>query len=491
MSPPPHTPAEPGRHRHELRVRTAKILKSSSFRLALLYMLMLCASVAVLLTFIYWSTAGFMDRQTDATIGAEIQGLAEQYRQRGLPGLSAVIRERIAQDPAGAGAYLLADQAFTPLIGNLDRWPAGLPDPAGWMHFRLRDRSPDQAEDHAARGQVFRLHGDLLLLVGRDVRDLERTRHLILDALTWGLAITAALALLGGWVLSHRVLRRLEAINQTSREIMEGDLSRRIPMRGSGDDFDQLAAALNHMLARIESLMAGVRQVSDNIAHDLRTPLTRLRTKLELLRAALGDDHPAAATADETIADTEELLTTFNALLRIARIESGGRRAAFAPVDLAPLVADLAELYEPVAAQQGQHLQLQAPAPAWVIGDRDLLFQALGNLVDNAVKYTPAGGRVDLTLGGTETTVTIEVADNGPGIPAPLHAEVFRRFFRADHSRSTPGSGLGLSLVQAVIQLHGATIELQDNEPGLRVRVSLERAASPDGEPARPAHADH
>jgi signal transduction histidine kinase len=257
---------------------------------------------------------------------------------------------------------------------------------------------------------------------------------------------------------------------------MEGDLSRRIPLGGSGDDFDQLAASLNHMLARIEALMAGVRQVSDNIAHDLRTPLTRLRTKLEMLRSELGEDHPVGAAAEETIADAEEMLTTFNALLRIARIESGGRRAAFARVDLAPLMADVAELYEPVAAERGLRLHLDSAEAAWVIGDRDLLFQALGNLVDNAVKYTPEGGRVELSLRATDQALIIEVADNGPGIPQALRGEVFRRFYRADHSRSTPGSGLGLSLVQAVVQLHGATIDLLDNAPGLRVRLRLDPA---------------
>ena len=440
-------------------------------------MLLLSVSVAILLGFIYWSTAGFMDEQTDATIAAEIQGLAEQYRQRGLRGLTNVIRERITRDPGGAGVYVLADQDMKPLIGNLDRWPSGLTDEQGWMRFRLLDRGPNHADEHAARAQVFTLRGDLHLLVGRDVRDLDATRRVILDALTWGLALTAALALIGGWLLSHRVLRRLEAINQTSREIMEGDLSRRIPVGGGGDDFDQLAAGLNTMLARIEALMAGVRQVADNIAHDLRTPLARLHTKLELLSAELGEGHPAAATAAQTIVDTEEILTTFNALLRIARIEAGGRRAAFARVDLAPLVADLAELYEPVAAERGQHLALATAQPAWVVGDRDLLFQALGNLVDNAVKYTPEGGRVDLSLRCEDQHAVIEVADDGPGIPADLHGEVFRRFVRADSSRSTPGSGLGLSLVQAVVQLHGAAIELLDNRPGLRVRVRLESAA--------------
>ncbi len=462
-----------GRRTGDLRLRAAQVLRSSSFRLAILYVLLLSVSAAILLGFIYWSTAGFMDQQTDATIAAEIQGLAEQYRQRGLPGLTNVIRERIVRDPGGAGVYLLADKDFKPLIGNLDRWPSGVPDQAGWIRFRLLERGPRHADDHAARAQVFTLHGDLRLLVGRDVRDLEATRKLILEALTWGLALTAALALLGGWVMSHRVLRRLEAINQTSRDIMEGDLSRRIPLAGSGDDFDQLAAGLNHMLARIETLMAGVRQVSDNIAHDLRTPLTRLRTKLELLRTDLGEGHPAAAAAEEIIADADELLGTFNALLRIARIESGGQRAAFAPLDLVPLVADLAELYEPVAAERGQQLTLHTADTAWVIGDRDLLFQALGNLVDNAVKYTPVGGLIALSLTATEQAVVITVADNGPGIPADLHGEVFRRFFRADCSRSTPGSGLGLSLVHAVVELHGAAIALLDNHPGLCVQVQL------------------
>lgn len=479
-APAPDASAAEARRRRlrELRGRAARIAKSSSFRLAVFYMLLLAGSVGILLGFIYWSTAGYMDRQTDTTIAAEIQGLAEQLRRRGLSGLQGLIRERIARDPTGSGVYLLADENLKPLVGNLDRWPAGFPDADGWVHFRLRERGPDRTEEHAARAQVFRLGSDLRLLVGRDVRDLDATRGLILDALAWGLAMTLGLALAGGWLMSNRVLRRIEAVNQTSREIMEGDLSRRIPVGGSGDDFDQLAEGLNGMLARIETLMAGVRQVADNIAHDLRTPLTRLRNKLELLRAELGDGHPAGALANETIADTEEILATFNALLRIARIESGGRRAAFARLDLTPLAADVAELYEPVAAEKGQRLELDAPEPAWVFGDRDLLFQALGNLVDNAVKYTPDGGRVTLSVRTDRDAVVADVADNGPGIPPALHAEVFRRFFRADHSRTAPGSGLGLSLVQAVVQLHGASVELLDNAPGLRVRLRLERLAA-------------
>ena len=480
--PQPSTPPRTRGPADDLWVWAARVLGSSSFRLAVLYMLLLMVSVAILLGFIYWSTAGYMDRQLDATIEAETQGLAEQYRRRGLRGLTSLIQERVARDPTGAGVYLLVDKNLQPLVGNLDRWPGGFPDADGWVHFRLRERGPDRTEEHSARAQVFRLQGDLRLLVGRDVRDLEATRRLILEALTWGLALTAGLALLGGWLMTGRVVRRIEAINQTSRDIMEGDLSRRIALRGSGDDFDQLADGLNRMLARIESLMAGVRQVSDNIAHDLRTPLTRLRSKLEMLRAeletTLGAGHPANAAVEETIADAEVILSTFNALLRIARIESGSQRAGFADVDLAPLAQDVAELYEPVAAEKGQTLRVEVPESARVIGDRDLLFQALGNLADNAVKYTPEGGDVLLRIRPLRETIAVEVADSGPGIPAELREEVFRRFFRADHSRSTPGSGLGLSLVQAVIQLHGATIDLADNGPGLRVTVRLPRPRS-------------
>ena len=236
----------------------------------------------------------------------------------------------MARDPLGSSVYLLVDDKMERILGNLDRWPPELPDADDWIRFRLRERGPDKTEEHDARAQVFLLRDGSRLLVGRDIRDLEATRGLIMDALAWGLAITAAMALLGSWLMSASLVRRLESINQTSREIMEGDLSRRISLNGSGDDFDQLAVSLNQMLERIETLMAGVRQVSDNIAHDLRTPLARLRNKLELLSAELPETGTAHTLAEETIVDADEMLSTFNALLRIARIESGSRRAAFA-----------------------------------------------------------------------------------------------------------------------------------------------------------------
>jgi len=307
------------------------------------------------------------------------------------------------------------------------------------------------------------------------VRELEATRRLIIDALTWGLAITAALALGVGLLMSSRITRRIEAINQTSREIMEGDLSRRVPTTGSGDDFDHLAENLNRMLERIEELMAVVHQVSDNIAHDLRTPLTRLRTRLELARGSHPEQAPGEVgqEIDRAIEDAEELLVTFSALLRIARLESGSSRGAFADLDLAGLVQDIVELYEPVATEQGQMLNRegQGSVPVLIRGDRDLLFQALTNLVDNAIKHTPKGSEIRLSTARCEGGAKVSVTDTGPGIPADLREKVFQRFYRTDASRSTPGSGLGLSLVRAVTDLHDARIELADNAPGLRVTI--------------------
>jgi signal transduction histidine kinase len=460
-------------------VLTRRILRSSTFRLVLLYMALVSGSVLVLFGFIYWATAGFMDRQVDVTIEAEIQGLAEQYRQRGLAGLKAVIAERVAKDPAGASVYLLVDHDLQPIVGNLSGWPAAGAAEDGWTDFALRQRGPDGAEEHRARARTFLLVGNLRLLVGRDVRDLEKTRSVIVGALGWGLAISVGLALAGGLMMTSSMVRRIEAINDTSREIVEGDLTRRIPTSGAGDDFDKLVTNLNGMLDRITGLMETVRQVSDNIAHDLRTPLTRLRSRLEIARAQPGGpDGEGRVAVEQAIEEADGLLSTFQALLRIARIEAEQRREGFAAVDLAPLLTDVAELYEPVAAERDLALAVQLPEVAPVDGDRDLLFQAVANLVDNAIKYTPPGGRIVLGLAPARDGAEVYVADTGPGIPADQRERVFDRFHRLESSRSTPGSGLGLSLVRAVARLHRATIRLTDNGPGLRVTLVLPRRSA-------------
>ena len=447
----------------------ARLLKSATFRLALLYMLLFGGSVALLLGFLYWATVGVLSEQVDETIQADIKGLAEQYKQRGVRGIAAIIDERVRKDPGGRTVYLLTDPTRRPLVGNLSGWPTATPDDDGWIAFELLDRDTADGRPHLARARRFVLQGGLNLLVGREVRELERTRHMIINAMIWGIAITLALALAGGIAMSRGTARRIEAINQTSRDIMSGDLDRRIPAGGTNDEFDQLAGNLNTMLDRIQGLMEGLRHVSDNIAHDLRTPLTRLRGRLEEL-----DDRALSASErsrriDAAVAEADALLSMFNALLRITQIEAGGRRDNFAAVDLAELLNDVAELYEPVAQEKGLSFSAHCEAASSVTGDRDLLFQAVANLADNAIKYTPAGGSVTLHTSGKSVTVS----DTGPGVPEEAREDVFRRFHRLEKSRSQPGSGLGLSLVKAVAQLHGGTVRLEDNRPGLKAELTI------------------
>lgn len=450
------------------------VFRTTTFRLALGYLALFSGSVILLFGFIYWTTAGYMARQMDETIGADIVGLAEQYRENGLQGLAAVLRDRINRDPSGSDVYLLTDPTYIPIVGNLNRWPNAPETPDGWLEFELHDRSsaPDGGKTYLAHARHFMLAGGFNLLVGRDARALQQVQRIILRSLGWGLAITLALGLIGGVVMGRSSLRRIEVINRTTSEIIAGDLARRVPMRGTGDDFDELAKNLNAMLDRIEALMAGIRHVSDGIAHDLRSPLTRLRNRLETARMGTGSAEEQRRLIEASIAEADSLLQTFNALLRIAEAESGRARSAFAALDLAVIAQDVIELYEPVAQDKRQTLTTDI-RPAQIVGDRHLLSQALANLLDNAVKYTPEGGAIHVAIGTTGDKPTLCVADSGPGIPPALHDKVLERFFRLDASRSTPGSGLGLSLVAAMARLHNAALLLEDNKPGLKVTLAF------------------
>jgi signal transduction histidine kinase len=434
-----------------------------------MYMALFGMSVLLLLAFIYWSTAGYMARQTDSTIEAEITGLADRYRLDGLTGLTTLIAERVARKPTGLSVYLLTDADLRPLVGNLNQWPDVPSSEDGWLDFRLEGIGWPKGETHWARAKAFRLRGGFQLLVGRDVHELELTQRIIINTLLWGLAITVLLALVGGGMMTRTLIRRIEVINDTSREIMSGDLSRRIPTRGTGDDFDQLAGNLNDMLDQIENLMVGIRRVSDNIAHDLRTPLARLRNRLEVLHLEAQGSVRWQEMLEDAMVDADGLLSTFSALLRIARVESESPRAGFAELDLARVVADVVELYQPVAEERGQTLEAAFPDTLPIRGDRDLLFQAAANLLDNAIKYTPAGGHVRIDLEQGEKGWQLSVADDGPGVPAAARDKVFQRFFRLESSRTTAGSGLGLSLVAAVARLHRMQVRLADDHPGLRV----------------------
>lgn len=440
---------------------------SSTFRLALIYMALFGTSVLILLGFIYWSTAGTMTRQVDETIEAEIKGLAEHYRSDGLTGLSAIIARRVSSHAGGSAIYLLTDIVHTPMVGNLDRWPEVPVDADGWIEFRLGAKGE---AIHMARARSFKLDGGFHLLVGRDIQDLVAAKRRIVNALGWGLFMTLVLALVGGTMMTRSTVRRLEAITGTSRIIMDGDLSRRIPRDHSGDDFDHLAANLNAMFERIETLMEEIKRVSDNIAHDLKTPLTRLKGHLERLEADLGSDH---AGLQRALDEADGLLATFSALMRIARVESGARRAGFAPLAVARVAGDAVELYQALADEKEQRLLLGSDAEPWILGDRDLLFQALANLLDNAIKFTPRGGTVRVRVGTHGREAVLTVSDSGPGVPEAAREKVLQRFFRLEESRSTPGNGLGLSLTAAVVKLHHGNLQLSDNRPGLRVQMRM------------------
>ena len=433
-------------------------------------------SVLVLLWFIYTSTAGFMERQTDETINAEIQGLAEQYSQLGLTGLIRVIKSRVAKDKAGSSVYLLTDWKFNPLAGNLPEWPKFRDTGSGWFDATLEDT--ENFEPRRVRMRYFLLPGNFHLLVGRDVSLRLKMERLIMDALIWGLGLTVVLGGVGGLLTSRWMLKRIDVINKTSREIMAGDLTRRIPSRGAGDEFDRLAGNLNAMLDQITKLMDGVKQVSNNIAHDLRGPLNRIRAGLELSLAKSRTPEEYRAVLEATVSEIDNLLMTFNALLTIAQAESGARRQDFTDIDLTSLAADVAELYDPLAEEKGLTLTVSLAPGVTVPGNRHLLSQALANLLDNAVKYTPAGGTIALSLAAPATGPELAVADTGPGVPAEHRELVLERFARLESSRNTPGSGLGLSLVAAVAGLHRAALRLEDNAPGLRVTLAFPRAAA-------------
>jgi signal transduction histidine kinase len=450
------------------------IVGTHAFRLAALYFLVFAASVLGVLLFVYLTSADFVERQTEATLDAEITGLAEQYAQRGLSGLIQIVAARSAGDRGDAMIYLVTDPDGKPLVGNIAAWPAGVPTHSVWLSFALERTVNGRSERHPARGRLFVIPGGYRLLVGRDISDAAAFRSEVRTTLLWAGSIALGIGLIGGTVMSRNLLRRVEQVNRTSERVMAGNLSDRVPLRGTRDEFDQLAANLNRMLDQIERLMTAMREVTDDVAHDLRTPLSRLRTGLEraLVDPSGGTGQGEAIRA--AIDEADRLLATFNALLRIAELESGARFDQTAPQDLSEVARSAAELYEPVAEEKGFALSVVAEPGVRISGDWHLLSQALANLLDNALKYA-GGGLIELRVYHENGQAILEVADQGPGIPEADRQSVLDRFVRLEPSRTTPGNGLGLSLVRAIARRHDGSVMLADNRPGLRVRLQFMR----------------
>jgi signal transduction histidine kinase len=461
-------------------VLLSRLLGSSTFRYAIIYMMVFGISVVSILGFVYWRTVEVIAAQTDDTVDAEIVGLAEQYQQRGLVGLLRVVRARSDSTGGNRGLYLLADRDFTPIAGNLSHWPTIGRGDEGWIDF-LIDAPPEDAGPRAqvARARTFVLPGEYRLLVGRDLTERTEFTRLMRDTLIAGLLLTFAVSLLGGLLMSRGLLARIEAINRGTAAILGGDLSRRMPIAGNDDEFDRLARSLNEMLDQIETLMAGIRGVGDSLAHDLRSPINRLRSRVEYTLLGPRDVETYRRALQETVEEIDRILATFNALLDIALAESGALRDRFVPVDLVAIVADLGELYGPLAEEKAVTLSVGPAMAARVAGNHHLLSQAVSNLIDNAIKYTAGGGHIRLSVEPDGAGASLIVADDGPGIPADSRADVLRRFVRLDASRHEPGSGLGLSLVAAVARLHRATLSLEDAKPGLRVVLRFSETLPP------------
>lgn len=429
----------------------------------------------VLAAFVWWSTAGVLERQTDAAIETESQNLSERYAEDGLPGLIELIRQRMDTNIDDDAVYLLTDPAYKPLVGNLDKWPPTLTIDRERDEFRLMRTGGPAAQVIARR---FELPGGFHLLVGRDVESKNQLSGLIANAMLWAAFIAVALGSVGALLVRSLFRATLADVSATAGAIGMGDLTRRVRISGQGDEFDRLAETINDMLERIEQLMDGVRQVSNAIAHDLRTPIARARARLEDAATHAHGEEELRAAVERAVTDLDGIVAIFQALLRIAEIEAGARRSAFAPFDAAPVLRDMGELYEAVAEDKGQRLVVDLPERLTMVGDRDLLQQAVANLLDNALKFTPEGGTIALSAGVEASGVVVSVADGGPGMAEEDMARATERFFRGDQARNTPGSGLGLALVAAVAALHGGSLTLEDNAPGLRAVLRLR--AAPD-----------
>jgi signal transduction histidine kinase len=459
-----------------------KLLRTTAFQLTLVYLLIFIVFAASLLGYFALNTRRLITEQITTTVDTEISGLKEQYNLGGIRRLVIVVDLRSRRP--GSSLYLVTTATGEGLAGNVGSLEPGVLDHPGWLETNYRRLEAPEGNDHRALVQVVQLPGGFRLLVGRDLEERERLFGIIANAGQWSLALVIVLGLAGGFFVSRRVLVRVEAMTETAQTIMAGDLAGRLPVAGTGDELDRLADRLNAMLERIEALMHGLKEVSDNIAHDLKTPLTRLRNRCEQALRGSADVGEYRAALESTIAESDELIRTFDALLMIARAESGQARDNMTEFDAAEIARDVGELYEPVADEKGITLKVDAPVAAPVRGNRELVSQALANLVDNAIKYAGPNGKalngapaeIVVKAGNDGERIALSVADHGPGIPESDRGRVVERFVRLEQSRSEPGSGLGLSLAAAVARLHGGELKLEDNHPGLRSIIALPRA---------------
>ena len=458
-----------------------KLFRTTAFKLSLAYLVLFGLGAFVVLGAVGLSVKGLFDAQLSDTIDAELTGLAEQYAQGGIRRLVEVVDRRSRQP--GSSLYLVTSFTGEALTGNISTLPNGILDHPGVLETPY-ERISEPDTRHQALARIFVLPGGFHVLVGRDLTERENLRRILGRVFLNSLLALTIIATLGGLFVARRVLHRVDAMNATAFGIMQGDLARRLPLSGSNDEIDRLAQNLNAMLDRIAELMNGLREVSDNIAHDLKTPLTRLRNGAEQALRSGASPGAHRGALEKIIEEADALIKIFNALLLIARAEAGSGREGMANFDAGLVVRDVGELYEAAAEEAGFALLVETAPSLTLQGSRELISQSISNLIDNALKYgAPLDGNgegpplrptISISAGSTEKgRVEIAVSDNGPGIEEGDRQHVQQRFVRLAGDRSQPGSGLGLSLVAAVARLHGGSLRLEDNTPGLRAVLDL------------------
>lgn len=448
------------------------VYNTSSFRLTLTSVVIFSVALSLLFYLTRWSSDVTVTHEIEASVSSETREVFNNARGKGLDGVIAIVGHMSKMSPRFF--YVLQDSKGERLAGNMPTIQPIL----GFHNWR---------EQHLTlRGRILKVHGlgvsapnNSYLFVGLSTARITEPRHVMNQAFFWLTALTFLVVLSSGLLTSNHLLHRVEAINHASQEIINGDLERRIPIRGANDEFDRLAISLNEMLDRIQGLMNSLRQVSSDVAHDLRTPLTRLRHRLEHARDKATTMEELREVLDQSISQVDSILTIFSSLLRIAQIESRTRRSGFKTLDLAPILRDAVDLYMPVAEEKNQALIAHIPDGLIISGDSELLRLLFINLIDNATKHCTPSCWIDVHAGANATEVFVEIADNGPGVREDDRGKVFQRFYRLEQSRSTPGYGLGMSFVAAVADLHDATVDLLDNRPGLRVRVVFTRPTPP------------
>ncbi|RUT30974.1 HAMP domain-containing histidine kinase [Arsenicitalea aurantiaca] len=459
--------------------RLVQIWRTSTVRLTATFVLIFAVFSVLLLAFITFQSSIQIQRQQAADIEREVRQIQNIDRVRGITEVVRAV-ERLSRLP-GPGIYYLGDPTGMMIVGNVDDFPPLILQVPGGYSFNYARQRPFDGGGDAPQGTALVrslvLDSGLLLVVGRDVVERRGFTAIIFQGFLWGVVGIIVAAIFAGVFTSIRVLKRIDAINSTSSQIMSGNLSERVPVTRRNDEFDALATSLNAMLDRIEGLMQGLKEVTDNVAHDLKTPLTRMRNKAEAALRSGGEPETQREALETTIAESDKLIRTFNALLMIARAEAGAPSGAFADVDVSAIVADVAELYGPLAEDEGMVIEAAVTPGIVLRGNRELIGQALVNLVENALKYgmPPEGrpGRIIVGLRPENGRVLLTVSDNGPGIPEDDRERVIERFVRLERSRTDAGSGLGLSLVAAVARLHRGSFRIEDNGPGVRAVMDL------------------